>query len=82
MPGLLITEIQIPKMNGIERFETINRDYSPALIKLIFIMTSRTDADIRTSVEPQQHIKLMEKPLSIRCLPVCLNKLFPAKTGY
>ncbi len=75
MPDLLITDIQMPKMNGIELCETISRDY-PALIKLIIIMTSRTDADIRTWAEPQQHIEVMEKPLSMRRLSVRLKEYF------
>jgi len=78
MPDLLITDVQMPKMNGIELCETISRDY-PALQKLIIIMTSRTDVDIRTWAEPQQHIELMEKPLSMRRLLVRLNDHFSSQ---
>ena len=78
IPDLLITDVQMPKMNGIELCETINRDY-PALQKLIIIMTSRTAVDIRTWAEPQQHIELMEKPLSMRRLLVRLNEHFSSQ---
>ena len=75
MPDLLITDVQMPKMNGIELCETINSDY-PALQKLIILMTSRTDNDIRVWAEPHQHIELMEKPVSMRRLTERLNKHF------
>ena len=75
MPDLLITDIQMPKMNGIELCEAISRDY-PSLLKLIIIMTSRTDVDIRTWADPQQHIELMEKPISMRRLSVRLKDHF------
>ena len=75
MPDLLITDIQMPKMNGIELCEAISRDY-PALLKLIIIMTSRTDTDIRTWADPLQHIELMEKPISMRRLTVRLKEHF------
>ncbi len=74
MPDVLITDIQMPKMNGIDLCEEINRSF-PALQKLI-IMTSRTDADIRTWVASYPHIELMEKPLSMRRLTSRLNELF------
>lgn len=75
MPDLLITDVQMPKMNGIDLCEAINRDF-PQLQKLIIVMTSRTDNDIRTWAAPQSHIELMEKPLSMRRLTSRLNDFF------
>ncbi len=75
MPDLLITDVQMPKMNGIQLCEIINRDY-PTLHKLIIIMTSRTDNDIRVWAEPYSHIELMEKPVSMRRLTARLNEHF------
>jgi DNA-binding response OmpR family regulator len=75
MPDLLITDVQMPKMNGIQLCEIVNRDY-PILNKLIIIMTSRTDNDIRVWAEPHSHIELMEKPVSMRRLTARLNEHF------
>lgn len=75
MPDIVITDVQMPKMNGIELCETINRDF-PELQALIIVMTSRTDSDIRTWAEPYEHIELMEKPLSMRNLTNRLNEFF------
>ena len=75
MPDLLITDVQMPKMNGIDLCEAISRDF-PELQQLIIVMTSRTDNDIRTWAEPRSHIELMEKPLSMRRLVSRLNKFF------
>ncbi len=75
MPDLLITDVQMPKMNGIDLCEIINSEI-PELRKLIIVMTSRTDSDIRTWVEPYSHIELMEKPLSMRRLTSRLNEFF------
>ena len=75
MPDLLITDVQMPKMNGIDLCEEVNRSF-PELQKLIIVMTSRTDADIRTWVTPYAHIELMEKPLSMRRLTSRLNDFF------
>ena len=75
MPDLLITDVQMPKMNGIELCEVINRDF-PELNKLIIIMTSRTDCEIRIWAEPYKNIEIMEKPISMRLLTTRLNEYF------
>jgi len=75
MPDLVITDVQMPKMNGIDLCNTINKDYAE-LQKLIIVMTSRTDNDIRTWAEPINHIELMEKPISMRQLTNRLNDFF------
>jgi len=75
MPDLLITDVQMPKMNGIELCEAISRDF-PALQQLIIVMTPYTDNNIRTWAERYPYILLMEKPLSMRRLTSRLNKFF------
>jgi DNA-binding response OmpR family regulator len=75
MPDLLITDVQMPKMNGIDLCEEINRNF-PSLQKLIIVMTSRTDSEIRTWVAPHAYIELMEKPLSMRRLTSRINDFF------
>ena len=75
MPDILITDIQMPKMNGITLCDIINRDI-PELHNLIIVMTSRTDSDIRAWAEPHNHIEVMEKPLSMRRLASRINDYF------
>jgi CheY-like chemotaxis protein len=75
MPDVLITDVQMPKMNGIELCETIACRY-PELSVFIILMTSRTDRDIRLWVEQHSQIMLMEKPLSMRRLALQLSQYF------
>jgi DNA-binding response OmpR family regulator len=75
-PDAVITDVQMPKMGGIELCETIIQtmtDYQP----LIVLMTSRTDRDIRTWVEQYSAIEMMEKPISMRRLLVHIHDHFP-----
>ena len=75
MPHVLITDVQMPKMGGLELCETITgRHLEPRL--LIILMTSRTDRDIRVWAESHGHIRIMEKPLSMRRLAAQLSEHF------
>lgn len=74
-PGAVVTDVQMPKMSGIELCETLQSnmpDYHP----LIVLMTSRTDRDIRSWVEQNDQVEMMEKPLSMRRLLVRINDHF------
>lgn len=75
LPDVLITDVQMPVMNGIELCESISKEM-PEAIKLIIVMTSRTDAQIRTWIAPHPNIELTEKPLSMRRLLNRLNEYF------
>jgi DNA-binding NtrC family response regulator len=75
MPHVLITDVQMPKMGGIELCETIASRH-PELCQLIILMTSRTDRDIRVWAEKHAPIIMMEKPLSMRRLAALLSHHF------
>lgn len=77
MPDALITDVQMPKMGGLELCETITSRY-PDVCKLIILMTSRTDREIRVWAESHDHILIMEKPLSMRRLGGLINHHFKA----
>lgn len=77
MPDALITDVQMPKMDGIELCETISSRHPE--IALAIMMTSRTDQHIRTWAEMHQHIVLMEKPLSMRRLATQLSDYFESQ---
>ncbi len=74
-PDVLITDVQMPKMSGIELCETIAKRH-PELGLFIILMTSRTDREIRLWVEQQGQIVMMEKPLSMRRLAIQLSQHF------
>jgi CheY-like chemotaxis protein len=74
-PDAIITDVQMPKMNGIDLCETIASRY-PELCQCIVMMTSRTDKAIRVWAEHHKHVTLMEKPLSMRRLASFLDQYF------
>jgi len=74
-PDVIVTDVQMPKMGGIELCETIKKTM-PDLNSLLILMTSRTDREIRIWVEQQANIEMMEKPLSMRRLLVRINDYF------
>ena len=76
-PDVVITDVQMPIMNGIQLC-TIIKQQRPELMKLIILMTSRTDRCIREWADQYDNVILMEKPLSMRHLVVCLNDYFLA----
>jgi two-component system, OmpR family, alkaline phosphatase synthesis response regulator PhoP len=74
-PDVLITDAQMPKMDGIELCETIISRH-PDRLPLIIMMTSRTDKHIRVWAEDHSRVLLMEKPLSMRRLAAQLTQYF------
>ena len=78
-PDVIITDVQMPKMNGLQLCQTIRQEM-PQLQSLIIIMTSRTDREIRTWADAYPDIELMEKPLSMRHLTARLREYFEQKS--
>lgn len=76
-PDVLITDVQMPVMNGLELCQNLVIEGLND-IRLIIVMTSRTDSQIRTWAELTQ-IELMEKPLSMRRLLARLNEFFESE---
>lgn len=74
-PDILITDVQMPKMNGIQLCETLQLDKSFQSLHII-MMTSRTDREIRNWAVNYPAIELIEKPLSMKHLLNRLNEYF------
>jgi CheY-like chemotaxis protein len=75
LPDVLITDVQMPKMSGMELCEAISSLY-PGLNLYVILITSRTDREIRVWAERQGKIVLMEKPISMRRLAIQLDQYF------
>lgn len=78
MPDAMITDVQMPKMDGIKLCEEAIRQYPE--ITLIIMMTSKTDRHIRLWAD-NQPITLLEKPLSMRRLATQLSLHFGDNNG-
>jgi two-component system response regulator VicR len=78
MPDALITDVQMPKLDGMQLCEEVTKQYPE--LKLIIVMTSKTDRQIRAWAE-NQPVCLTEKPLSMRRLAAQLSDHFGTMTG-
>ena len=72
-PDIIITDIQMPVMTGQELCEKLIRRYAQQLPH-IFVMTSRTDKELRTWAELFPNIQFLEKPLSLRRLNLKIDE--------
>lgn len=73
LPDILITDIEMPKMDGQQLLETVAAEY-PEREFPIFIMTSRTNLEYRTWSEQFDNLYFMEKPVSTRRLITVLDE--------
>lgn len=78
LPDVLITDVQMPKMTGMELCDAISSLYPECKLHTILI-TSRTDQDIRVWAKQKNQIVLMEKPLSMRRLATHLDQHFESQ---
>lgn len=66
-PDAVITDFEMPEMDGRELIDTLvaqDEDFP----RLIILVTSRTDADLREWVDGQNRVEFVEKPASPRRL--------------
>ena len=75
MPDIVVTDVQMPKMGGLEFCERLIKQH-PYLCKLVIIMTSRTDREIRIWADGHEFAEIMEKPVSMRRLVLRLDDYF------
>lgn len=75
MPDVIISDIQMPKMTGLEFCETFRSEYLES-DSLIIIMTSRTERDFRERAGDVENVEFFEKPLSPRKLVSRLKDYF------
>lgn len=66
-PDLLITDMQMPKMNGQDLCNAVRERYPEGDIRII-VVTARTDRELRTWAEDYDNLVFMEKPVSPRKL--------------
>lgn len=75
MPDVIVSDIQMPKMSGLDFCEHLRSDY-PGSDTLVLIMTSRTERDFRDRTANLQNVEFFEKPLSPRKLVIRLEEYF------
>ena len=67
LPDLLITDIDMPRMNGKELCEIVQRDI-PDRDFPILVLTSKTEIEHREWTRNMDHTMFLEKPVSIKKL--------------
>lgn len=75
---IIITDVQMPVMTGQDLCEKLMQLYAQDLPQ-IFVMTSRTDKQLRTWAKLFPKIEFLEKPLSLRRLNIKINEFIQAK---
>ncbi len=78
-PDVVITDIQMPKMTGQELCENLIKN-CPNPDRLLIVMTSRTDHELRNWAKSFEHMQFLEKPLSPRRLVAFLRDYFSNET--
>ncbi|MEH6503301.1 MAG: response regulator [Cycloclasticus sp.] len=74
-PDVVITDVQMPIMGGQALCEQLLQNYQQETAK-IYVMTSRTDKDLRVWAENYPSIDFLEKPLSLRRLSAKIDDFF------
>lgn len=74
-PDVLITDIDMPKMNGRELCKRVAEEF-PDRNFVIFVSTSRAEVEHREWSRQIENLHFMEKPLSIRKVQATLREYF------
>ncbi len=74
-PDALITDIQMPKMDGEALCKAITRDYPERSFR-IYVLTSRTEIEHRIWSQAISDLEFLEKPISIKKLMERLDVQF------
>lgn len=64
-PAVLLTDVQMPRMGGQQLCEEIATRF-PDPNRLVLVMTSRTDRELRTWAAAMDNAEFIEKPVSPR----------------
>jgi len=72
---VLVTDVQMPQMDGRALCETVRRDLAPA-VALILVVTARTDVIVEDWPGRLAGTEVLEKPLSMRRLLARLESHF------
>jgi len=73
-PDIIITDVQMPVMTGQDFCEEVLKRQTKKMPK-IFMMTSRTDKQLRDWAGLFPVIEFLEKPLSLRRLSIQIDKV-------
>ncbi len=77
---ILITDIEMPRMNGKELCEAIQETF-PGRKPYTFIITAKTDSELRKWAAGLTDAEFLEKPLSLRQLNQKLKNFFAEHPG-
>ncbi len=68
-PNLIITDLQMPEMDGFELMVNVNKNYPGVPI---FVMTAFGNSEIKAKIDMIGPIKYFEKPLNIDTITECI----------
>ena len=83
LPDFLVTDIDMPRMNGRELCEAIEKQF-PGRTFPIVVLTSRTELEHRDWTRNIENLEFMEKPVSVRRLVTYISRCLsdsPEMTG-
>jgi len=73
LPDFLITDIDMPRMNGRELCEAIEKQYPDRTFPIV-VLTSRTEIEHRDWTRGMRNLMFMEKPVSVRRLVATIGR--------
>ena len=73
LPDFLVTDIDMPRMNGRELCEAIEKQFPERRFPIV-VLTSRTELEHRDWTRGIDNLTFMEKPVSVRRLIALINE--------